>query len=187
VVLYEEPRLGSQFGASYEAYRRNVRRWWPRIRGWNVTVTTQPGAVERPVPRFIVVGVVENRRGEYLLCRMPRDRGVFPGEWGLPGGGIEPGETLEEAVRREIMEEVGLDLDRIEPLFFTDGTYVKTFPDGGRRSIYMVFLVFRCVAKDGEVRLNPEFETAAWVPKGQLTQYGLNRATVQTLSRLGLI
>jgi len=35
VVLYEEPRLGSQFGASYEAYRRNVRRWWPRIRPWD--------------------------------------------------------------------------------------------------------------------------------------------------------
>ncbi len=34
VVLHEEPRLGSRFGASYEAYRRNVRRWWPRIRPW---------------------------------------------------------------------------------------------------------------------------------------------------------
>ena len=34
VVLYEEPTLGSRFGASYEAYRRNVRRWWPRATPW---------------------------------------------------------------------------------------------------------------------------------------------------------
>jgi protein-S-isoprenylcysteine O-methyltransferase Ste14 len=35
VVLYEEPALGSQFGASYRAYCQNVRRWWPRARPWD--------------------------------------------------------------------------------------------------------------------------------------------------------
>ncbi|MBS1212206.1 MAG: isoprenylcysteine carboxylmethyltransferase family protein [Proteobacteria bacterium] len=35
VILYEEPKLVSQFGASYQAYCRNVRRWWPRVRRWN--------------------------------------------------------------------------------------------------------------------------------------------------------
>ena len=34
VLLYEEPTLGRKFGRSYEAYRVNVRRWWPRIRPW---------------------------------------------------------------------------------------------------------------------------------------------------------
>ena len=34
VVLYEEPRLGSRFGAPCEVYRRNVRRWWPRTKPW---------------------------------------------------------------------------------------------------------------------------------------------------------
>ena len=33
VVLYEEPALQRQFGESYEAYRRHVRRWWPRVHG----------------------------------------------------------------------------------------------------------------------------------------------------------
>ena len=35
VVLYEEPTLRGKFGADYEEYRRNVRRWWPRLRGWD--------------------------------------------------------------------------------------------------------------------------------------------------------
>lgn len=35
VLLYEEPRLATQFGAEYERYRQNVRRWWPRLRPWS--------------------------------------------------------------------------------------------------------------------------------------------------------
>jgi len=137
--------------------------------------------------RVIVVGVIQNENGDYLLCRMPEGRGVFPGEWGLPGGGIEPEETLEQALRREIREEVGLELGRIEPLFFTDATYPKLFADGSRRSIYMVFLLFRCAARPGPIRLNPEFEGAAWVPRERLSEYRLNRATVGTFARLGLL
>lgn len=35
VMFYEEPTLRKKFGADYEEYRRHVRRWWPRLRGWN--------------------------------------------------------------------------------------------------------------------------------------------------------
>jgi protein-S-isoprenylcysteine O-methyltransferase Ste14 len=35
VILYEEPTLRRKFGAEYEAYCRNVRRWWPRLKGWD--------------------------------------------------------------------------------------------------------------------------------------------------------
>jgi protein-S-isoprenylcysteine O-methyltransferase Ste14 len=38
VFFYEEPTLRGKFGEDYGEYRRNVRRWWPRLRGWN-----QPG------------------------------------------------------------------------------------------------------------------------------------------------
>jgi protein-S-isoprenylcysteine O-methyltransferase Ste14 len=38
VVLYEEPTLRKKFGWEYEEYCRNVRRWWPRLRGWHITV-----------------------------------------------------------------------------------------------------------------------------------------------------
>jgi protein-S-isoprenylcysteine O-methyltransferase Ste14 len=35
VLFYEEPTLRGKFGADYEEYCRNMRRWWPRVRGWN--------------------------------------------------------------------------------------------------------------------------------------------------------
>jgi protein-S-isoprenylcysteine O-methyltransferase Ste14 len=35
VIFYEEPTLRKKFGAEYQEYCRNVRRWWPRARGWD--------------------------------------------------------------------------------------------------------------------------------------------------------
>ncbi|HSD26101.1 MAG TPA: nucleoside triphosphatase NudI [Vicinamibacteria bacterium] len=137
--------------------------------------------------RVVVVGVVRNTHGEYLLCRMPEGRGVFPGEWGLPGGGVETGETLEQALRREIREEVGLEVREVEPLFFTEATHPKLFPDGRRREIRMIFLLFGCRAVPGEIRLSAEFDAAAWVSPEELASHRLNTATVGTFRRLGLL
>jgi nucleoside triphosphatase len=135
--------------------------------------------------RIIVVGLVRNAHGEWLLCRMPPDRGVFPGQWGLPGGGIEPGEEAEAALRRELREEIGLEVSQVEPLFFTDGLYTKRFSDGTQRPIYMIFLLYTCLAPGEAVRLNPEFEAYAWVSQASLPEYDLNIETRKTFARLG--
>jgi nucleoside triphosphatase len=57
--------------------------------------------------RTIVCPIIQND-GADLLCKMADDRGVFPGQWALSGGGMEPGETMEQALRREIREELDL-------------------------------------------------------------------------------
>jgi nucleoside triphosphatase len=139
------------------------------------------------VMRLIVVGVVQNKAGEILICKMPRNRGVFPGQWGLPGGGIEEGETVETALRRELEEEVGLEVTNIRPLFFTDGVYQKTFPDGSQQEIYMIFLLFSCQAQSEFVRLNAEFEAYWWVKPEAVKGYDLNVETIKTFTRLGLL
>ena len=141
-------------------------------------------AIER---RVVVVGLIYNARGEWLLCKMPPDRGVFPGQWGLPGGGIEPGEQAEEALRRELREEIGLEVSNIEPMLFTDGLYNKRFPGGLQRPIYMIFLVYKCRAAGEIVTLNPEFEDYAWVAQDDLGKYDLNVETVKTFSKLGYV
>ena len=45
--------------------------------------------------RLIVVPVIRNDAGACFLIRMPPNRGAYPGQWGLPGGGVEPGEQKE--------------------------------------------------------------------------------------------
>ena len=44
--------------------------------------------------RTIVCPLIQND-GAYLLCKMADDRGVFPGQWAISGGGVEPGERIE--------------------------------------------------------------------------------------------
>ncbi len=128
--------------------------------------------------RTIVCPLIQND-GCYLLCKMADDRGVFPGQWALSGGGVEPGERIEEALRREVREELGeqLVLSEITPWTFSDDIRAKTYADGSREEIYMIYLIFDCVAANREVNINEEFQDFAWVKAEDLGTYDLNIAT----------
>jgi nucleoside triphosphatase len=136
--------------------------------------------------RLVAAALVRNREGDYLLCKMPETRGVFPGQWGLPGGGVEPGETLEDSLRREVREEVGLELTEVRPLFFKERRKEKLMGNGDRRLLHMIFLLYECRAASSDFRLNEEFEEAAWVAAERLGDRDLNHETRDTFARLGL-
>lgn len=138
--------------------------------------------------RTIVCPLIQND-GCYLLCKMTDDRGVFPGQWALSGGGVEPGERIEEALRREVREELGeqLVLSEITPWTFSDDIRTKTYADGSQEEIYMIYLIFDCVAANREVNINEEFQAFAWVKAEDLGTYDLNIATRKTLTLKGLL
>lgn len=138
--------------------------------------------------RVIVCPIIENN-GEVLLCKMADDRGVFPGQWALSGGGMEPGEQMEEALLREIAEELGTELQitSIKPWTFADDVRVKTYADGSKEEIYMIYLIFDCVSANRNVAFNEEFQDIAWVKHSELSNYDLNEATEVTFSKKGWI
>ncbi|WP_313601970.1 nucleoside triphosphatase NudI [Rhizobium sp.] len=138
--------------------------------------------------RIIVCPLIEND-GAYLLCKMPSDRGVFPGQWALSGGGMEAGEKIEEALRREIREELGegLRITEVTPWTFRDDVRTKTYPDGSTEEIYMIYLIFDCRAQNRDIAINDEFEDFAWVRPGEFNAYDLNAATHVTLAAKGLL
>ncbi|WP_299997782.1 nucleoside triphosphatase NudI [uncultured Cedecea sp.] len=138
--------------------------------------------------RTIVCPIIQNN-GAYLLCKMADDRGVFPGQWALPGGGMETGETMEQALRREISEELGdkLAITRITPWRFRDDTRVKTYADKPAEEIYMIYLIFDCQSANREVTFNEEFQEIAWVLPEDLKTMNLNQATRVTFTEKGLI
>lgn len=138
--------------------------------------------------RIIVCPLIENG-GAYLLCKMPSDRGVFPGQWALSGGGMEAGEKIEESLRREIREELGdaLEIADVTPWTFRDDIRTKTYPDGSTEEIYMIYLIFDCRASNRDIAINDEFEDFAWVSPGEFEAFDLNAATRVTLRAKGLL
>ncbi|QCT18580.1 nucleoside triphosphatase NudI [Jejubacter calystegiae] len=138
--------------------------------------------------RMIVCPVIQND-GEFLLCKMASDRGVFPGQWALPGGGMEPGETMETSLRREIMEELGdkLLITDIKPWAFRDDIRTKTYPDGTTEDIYMIYLIFDCVSANRDITFNEEFQEIIWVSPETIKSMDLNEATRVTFTQKGII
>lgn len=62
----------------------------------------------------VAVGVLIQPNGDFLLTSRPAGK-VYEGYWEFPGGKLEPGETVEQALRRELLEELGIVIDAIEP------------------------------------------------------------------------
>ena len=71
------------------------------------------------VPVDVAVGVLierdaQGREGRFLLTSRPEGK-VYAGYWEFPGGKLEPGETVEQALRRELHEEIGVSIGGAEP------------------------------------------------------------------------
>lgn len=126
-------------------------------------------AREYPAAPVVGVGGVIVRDGRALLVR----RGHAPrqGEWSLPGGVVELGEHLDEAVRREMAEETGL-LVEVGPIV---ETFDRVHRDAeGRVRFHYVIVDYLCRAPVGEARAGSDAAAVAWVTPDELAAYGVN-------------
>lgn len=110
---------------------------------------------DNPVPAVLGLAL---RRGRLLLAR--RARPPYRGSWDLPGGFLERGETPEQALRRELREELGVRA-RILDLA---GFCVDTYGPGG----FPVLAIAYRVRLDSEPRAASDVAGLAWFPRGAL-------------------
>jgi len=70
------------------------------------------GAAHR-LPVEVAVGILIDAQGRYLLTTRPAGK-AYAGHWEFPGGKLETGETVEDALRRELKEEIGVTIGAVE-------------------------------------------------------------------------
>ncbi|MFZ3215214.1 MAG: NUDIX hydrolase [Candidatus Acidiferrales bacterium] len=136
--------------------------------------------VQREYPEHPLVGVggvvIHDERA--LLIR--RGGPPLQGEWSIPGGMLELGETFEEGVRRELAEETGLEvlvLDFIE-------VFERIFPDPeGKTKYHFVILDYLCGVVSGEARAASDVTDVAWVREEGLATYALTPTATRVIAK----
>ena len=110
-----------------------------------------------------VAGIIQKGRTVRVLKRSAADH-FLPGAYDLPGGGIEPGESPEEGIVREVFEETGLHVTIVRPLGSMN--YLMD-PDSGKQDKVMMVYLLK-VAGNTEVHLSGELDEYRWVSYPQL-------------------
>lgn len=121
--------------------------------------------------------------------------GVYAGKLCVPGGGIDAGETRDEAISREIREETGIDITQCEVTYLegqNSGSSRKTKRDTGEEIISeMTFFDYRVdvplLAEEIELVLDDDFTNAGWYPTDQLEELSLADGTHTRLTQMGYI
>jgi len=111
-----------------------------------------------PTRPYLAVSAAIFRDGRVLIVR--RARPPAHGLYTLPGGGVELGETLEEAVVREVREETGLE---VEPVALAGYRQAIARDAAGAVERHFVILPFAARWVAGEVSLNEELSEARWL------------------------
>lgn len=119
-----------------------------------------PAAPSPPRSITVVAAVIRDPDDRILLARRPRDRHMG-GLWEFPGGKIAPGEPPETALKRELLEELGITVDIEHPL---------TFAHHEEPGLHILLLFYAARIVDGEPTAR-EGQDLEWVPPSDLHRY----------------
>ncbi len=137
-------------------------------------------AMNRRYPQrpYAGVGAIIFRGEEVLLVK--RGRPPALGKWSIPGGLVELGESLEASVRREVLEEVGLEVRVIDLVAALDRVI---FDENGRLEYHYILLDFLCEISGGNPIAASDADECRFVPIEDLLDYDMTRGTEEVIKR----
>ncbi len=163
---YEGTRPGVTYALSQKDFLENQR------------------AIRRPIV-WVVAAALINEKGELLLAKRPSDK-TLAGVWEPPGGKIEAGETPEQALVRELKEEIGVDVQEedLEPLTFLSYPYDSLLAESPpSQPFHLVMPLYLCQRWTGTPH-GAEGQALAWVRYADLVRFPLPPADVLLAHRL---
>lgn len=123
--------------------------------------------------KIIGVGVLWNAQKQILIDRR-RPEGAMGGLWEFPGGKLEPGETVEECIKRELMEELGVEVEVGDRLITIEHEYAH---------LRVTLTVHHCHYLSG-VPQPIECAEIRWVTLDEIEQYNFPAANVQIIAAI---
>jgi ADP-ribose pyrophosphatase YjhB (NUDIX family) len=123
----------------------------------------------------------KNAAPKGAILMVERGRNPLKGYWSLPGGLVETGETLETAVKREVLEETGL---RVEPLKMVE-LFERIMRDAeGRAEYHYVLVDYVCKVVGGKLRPGDDVSRTEWVERKDLPSLRITQGTLDVIERV---
>lgn len=130
----------------------------------------------------IIVSALIKCKDKYLFIKQDKKGGVYQNCLHLVGGRLEDNETLEEAIKREVREEVHIELDKIKPFDFdSDITMYKG------EMTQLIFLRYTAEIEDFAGHADSDAKEMLWLSKDEILEYKHNKPSIRFLNKLGLI
>ncbi len=131
---------------------------------------------EKKYPEPTVGGLILNDKKQVFLAKSHKWKNRFT----IPGGHIELGETVEEALKREIKEEIGLEIEPIRFLIMQEAIYSEEF----YKSKHFIFLDYLCEAKTTDVKVDKdEMQDFVWGDPRKALEMNVDSFTKRTLKK----
>jgi mutator protein MutT len=132
------------------------------------------GFPSRPI---LGIGAVIVKDGKAIIVKRAND--PYKGQWSIPGGRVELGEALAEAVRREMREETGLEV-RVGPVI---EVFERVERVGDRILYHFVVVDYLCTCTGGVLCAGDDAEDVAWVSTEDLQRYGVADAAAAVIAK----
>ena len=124
------------------------------------------------------VGGVIIHEERALLIR--RGSAPLEGEWSIPGGMLEIGETILEGVQRELQEETAIEVRVLDLIEVFERL---TRDDGGRLKYHFVILDYLCEVVRGEAQAGSDVTDVAWASEAELNGYSLTPTATRVIQK----
>jgi mutator protein MutT len=126
---------------------------------------------------IVGVGAVIVKGGRAVIVKRANE--PYKGQWSIPGGRVELGESLHHAVKREMREETGLEVE-VGPLI---DVFERIEHDAQGIRYHFVIIDYLCTCVDGALCAGDDAEAAVWVTSEELAHYDIRESAVAVIQK----